>query len=126
MTTTTPTTDAHLLTFEDWVAAKWAALSEPYRQRYAEIFGEAEARFAAASNGGNEQAAQILYHHRVLTAPREDSVPLEVYDSWPDGVAHDAERHFFDLRDRLDARLHAHALRATPGRSASASASPGF
>ncbi|XAI97224.1 hypothetical protein [Dolichospermum phage Dfl-JY45] len=116
--------EAHLLTFEAWVDAKWDALSNHYRQRYTETFGEAEARFAAASNGGDQRFAVIVYHHRVLTAPREASVPLEVYDSWPEAVAHDAERHFFDLRDRLDERLYAHAQRSTQARNAEAT--PGF
>lgn len=123
-TTSTPKPQAHLLTFEDWVDGKWSALSDLYRQRYTEMFGEAGAQFAAASNGGDRQAAEILYHHRVLTAPREASVPLEVYDSWPDAVAHDAERHFFDLRERLDDRLYAHAQRSNSSRSAATSPSP--
>lgn len=116
--------EAHLLTFEDWVGAKWTTLSDRYRQRYTEIFGDAHAQFAAASNGGDQQAAEILYHHRVLNAPRDASVPLEVYDSWPEAVAHDAERHFFDLSDRLDQRLYAHAQRAVAACASSASPSP--
>lgn len=123
-TTRSAKPEAHLLTFEAWVDAKWNALPDLYRQRYTETFGEAEAKFAAASIGGDQQAAVILYHHRVLCAPREASVPLEVYDSWPAAVAHDAERHFFDLRDRLDERLYAHAQRSSQARSAEAT--PGF
>lgn len=115
--------EAHLLTFDDWVAAKWSALPDRYRERYTELFGEANARFAAASNGGDASAALSLYHHRVLHAPRDATVPLDVYDSWPDVVAHDAERHFFDLRDRLDERLYASAQRSI---ASARSATPAF
>lgn len=100
---------AHLITFDAWLDASWAA--NRYRDQYAEDFGDQDsARYASVSCGGDEAAARAAYARAVLAAPRSATVPLGVADSWPDDLSLEAQRYFFDLSDRLSHRLHIETL----------------
>lgn len=92
------------LQFEAWVDACWA--SNRYRDAYLEDFGGIEsARYAAASNGGDEAEARSVYWRRLISEPRTAYVEPDVFDALNAGQQIDARKHFHLLDDTLARRI---------------------
>ena len=98
-------------TFDQWIVQNYE--NNEYKDAYLrKAKGNEKIAMLSAATGftDNERPAEVLkeakrvYHGKILDLPRESSISLEVFDSFPPNMQIEAQRHFYDLDSRITRR----------------------